>query len=186
MSTHRNKAGDIPLLVKAFAFAADKHRNHRREDRHASPYINHPADLAHELSAVAKIDDTAVLVAAILHDTLEYTDTTADELRTEFGDTIASAVVEITDDKALPEAEQKRLRILRAPKLSDAAKLIKLADLICNVRDVLNSPHPEWTWQECLEYIEWGKQVADGLRGVSHVLERKFDALYALRKYRER
>lgn len=182
MSTFPDKISDIQLLVDAYAFAADKHRSHKREDRHESPYINHLSELAHVLVTEAKIEDVTILAAAILHDTLEYTDTTVDELHTRFNSIITAIVEEVTDDKSLPETEQKRLRIMSTPTLSHAAKLVKLADLICNVGDVLDSPLPTWTNEECLEYIEWGKQLVDGLRGASPALEKRFDALYDRRK----
>ena len=117
----------LPSLISATAFAAEKHRNQRRKDPEASPYINHPIALAHVLLHEAGIDDVMVLAAALLHDTVEDTDTTADELRKAFGETIADLVLEVTDDKSLPKAERKRLQIEHAPHLSPGAKLIKLA-----------------------------------------------------------
>jgi guanosine-3',5'-bis(diphosphate) 3'-pyrophosphohydrolase len=119
---------DIALILRAAAFAADKHRNQRRKDADASPYINHPIALANVL-AQAGIDDTAVLAAALLHDTIEDTDTTTEELLDAFGAQIAGIVCEVTDDKSLPKAERKRLQIEHAPHLSVPAKLVKLSRL---------------------------------------------------------
>jgi GTP diphosphokinase / guanosine-3',5'-bis(diphosphate) 3'-diphosphatase len=162
-------------LLDALAFAALKHRDQRRKDVDASPYINHPIALARVLSVEAGIDDEDVLIAAILHDTVEDTDTTLDELRTRFGNRIASLVAEVTDDTSLDRADRKRLQIEHAPSLTREAALIKLADKICNLRDVADNPPPDWPLARRREYFEWACQVIDGLRGAHPQLEKAFD-----------
>ena len=99
------------LLLRAAAFAAHKHRNQRRKDADASPYVNHPIALANVLANEAAVFDPTVLPAALLHDAIEDTDTTQAELEREFGLTIAAIVAEVTDDKSLPKAERKRLQM---------------------------------------------------------------------------
>lgn len=172
---------DISLLLTAIAFAADKHRNQRRKDIHASPYINHPIALANVLKNEGGIADAAALSAALLHDTLEDTDATGEELESTFGREIATIVLEVTDDKTLPRAERKRLQIEHAATISHRAKLIKLADKICNLRDLLKSPPTEWTDERTSEYFDWARAVVDGLRGTNAALERIFDGIYAER-----
>ena len=166
------------LLVKAIAFAADKHRNQRRKDKDSSPYINHPIALADVLANEAGIDDQNVLIAAILHDTIEDTETTQEELSRLFGDAITAIVLEVTDNKALPKAERKRLQIQHAPHASRRAKLVKLADKICNLRDIASSPPAEWSLERHREYYDWAKQVVDGLRGTHPTLEHLFDQAF--------
>jgi guanosine-3',5'-bis(diphosphate) 3'-pyrophosphohydrolase len=122
-------------ILSAAAFAAAKHRNQRRKDAEASPYINHPIALA-ELLAFVGIEDLEVLQAALLHDTVEDTDTSFQELEERFGKAVADIVQEVTDDKALPKGERKRLQVEHAAQLSREAKLVKLADKICNLRDI--------------------------------------------------
>jgi guanosine-3',5'-bis(diphosphate) 3'-pyrophosphohydrolase len=168
------------LILRAVAFAADKHRNQRRKDREASPYINHPIALANVL-AQSGVNDPSVLVSALLHDTIEDTDTTADELENAFGREIAEIVLEVTDDKLLTKAERKRLQIEHAASISDRAKLVKLADKICNLRDMSSSPPADWSLDRKREYFDWAKQVVDRLRGVHPKLEELFDAEYARR-----
>jgi guanosine-3',5'-bis(diphosphate) 3'-pyrophosphohydrolase len=165
-------------LITALAFAADKHRNQRRKDADASPYINHPIALANLLLNEAGVEDQRVLVAAILHDTIEDTDTTEQELVKHFGKDIADIVLEVTDDKALPKAERKRLQIEHAAHISRRAKLVKLADKICNLRDITASPPADWSPQRKLEYFDWAKSVVDRLRGVHPGLEHLFDKAY--------
>src|SRR5438270_4697478 len=131
---------ELALLLKALAFAAHKHRDQRRKDARASPYINHPIALANVLRNEGNIADPLVICAALLHDTIEDTETTPEELEREFGKRVRDVVLEVTDDKLLPKKERKRLQIEHAPHLSRAAKLVKLADKICNLRDVADSP----------------------------------------------
>jgi guanosine-3',5'-bis(diphosphate) 3'-pyrophosphohydrolase len=172
---------DISLLLTAIAFAADKHRNQRRKDIHASPYINHPIALANVLKNEGGIADAAVLSAALLHDTVEDTDATREELESVFGREIAAIVLEVTDDMTLPRGERKRLQVERAATISHRAKLVKLADKICNLRDLLKSQPAEWTEERTSEYFDWARAVVDGLRGTNAALERIFDGLYAER-----
>jgi GTP diphosphokinase / guanosine-3',5'-bis(diphosphate) 3'-diphosphatase len=170
---------ELALLFRALAFAAHKHRDQRRKDAEASPYINHPIALAEVLAGEGGVTDVEVLAAALLHDTIEDTDTTAGELEAQFGKRITGMVVEVTDDESLPKAEKKRLQIEHAPGLSPGAKLVKLADKICNLRDVADRPPAKWELQRRQEYFEWAKRVIDGLRGVHPGLEAAFDAAYA-------
>jgi guanosine-3',5'-bis(diphosphate) 3'-pyrophosphohydrolase len=169
------------LLLKALAFAAHKHRDQRRKDIESSPYINHPIGLAHLLVNEAAVDDHVVLCAAVLHDTIEDTQTTLRELQHEFGKEIAAIVAEVTDDKALPKAERKRLQIEHAAHISHRARLVKLADKICNLRDVVQSPPPDWSLARRQEYFDWAKRVIDALRGTHAGLEAMFDEVHASR-----
>jgi guanosine-3',5'-bis(diphosphate) 3'-pyrophosphohydrolase len=169
---------DLALLFRALAFAAHKHRDQRRKDAEASPYINHPIALAEVLAGEGGVADVEVLAAALLHDTIEDTATTPEELRAEFGERIAAMVMEVTDDKALPKTERKRLQIVHAAAISPGAKLVKLADKICNLRDVADRPPAKWDLQRRQEYFEWAKRVIDQLRGAHPGLEAAFDAAY--------
>ena len=170
-----NPTGDI---LAALQFAAFKHRDQRRKDHAASPYINHPIALAKVLWHEGGVRQGQVICAALLHDTIEDTQTTADEIEAAFGVRIARIVLEVTDDKLLPKAERKRRQIEHAPHLSRAAKLVKLADKICNLRDVADSPPPTWSLRRRRQYFDWAKKVVDGLRGVNRKLERAFDAAF--------
>lgn len=169
------------LLIDAIAFAAEKHRNQRRKDAEASPYINHPIALARVLAIEGGVTDAIALAAAVLHDTIEDTQTKVEELRERFGGEITAVVQEVTDDKALDKAERKRLQVEHAPHLSSRAKLVKLADKICNVRDVASTPPAGWPLERRQEYFDWAKQVVDGMRGIHPALEAVFDQAYRAR-----
>ena len=143
-----------------------------------TPYINHPIALASVLSREGGVQDGVVLAAALLHDTLEDTQTDPDELRAAFGDRIADIVGEVTDDKSLVKAERKRLQIEDAAALSREAKLVKLADKICNVRDVADQPPAKWDLARRREYFEWARAVVDRMRGTHPELEKRFDEAY--------
>ena len=176
MSEHNNQLG---AFVRAVAFAAEKHRHQRRKDADASPYINHPIALANVLAVEGSISDPDVLCAAILHDTLEDTQTTAEELQTIFGSEVTSIVLAVTDDKSLQKHVRKQRQIEHAPHLSPQAKLVKLADKICNLRDILASPPADWSVERKRAYYDWAAQVVGGVRGVHPALERVFDEVYA-------
>ena len=166
---------DTTLLLQALRFSAAKHRDQRRKGQEASPYINHPIEVAEVLATVGGVKDIAVLAAAILHDTLEDTRTTPAELEVQFGADIRQLVEEVTDDKTLPKNERKRLQVERASHKSDRAKLIKIADKICNLQDITNSPPVDWPTERRAEYFDWAERVVGGARGVSRDLERRFD-----------
>lgn len=168
---------DTARLLQALHFSAEKHRNQRRKDRGASPYINHPIEVATVLAIVAGVTDLTTLMAAVLHDTIEDTATTADELESAFGREVRLLVEEMTDDKRLARAERKRLQIEHAAKASHRAKLIKIADKICNVRDVTHAPPEGWNAERRREYLEWTEQVVAGCRGASATLERHYDGI---------
>ncbi|MCB1627155.1 MAG: bifunctional (p)ppGpp synthetase/guanosine-3',5'-bis(diphosphate) 3'-pyrophosphohydrolase [Xanthomonadales bacterium] len=166
---------DLTLILRAASFAAHKHRDQRRKDAAASPYINHPLALARVLAEEGQIADPVVLAAALLHDTVEDTDTTLAELTEAFGQDIAEVVDEVTDDKALPKAERKRQQVAHAPHISRAAQLVKLADKICNLRDIAEHPPQGWPLQRQREYFDWAAEVIAGVRGVHPALEAVFD-----------
>ena len=172
---------DLGLILKAAQFAAHKHRAQRRKDAEATPYVNHPIALAEVLHSDGGVRDAVTIAAALLHDTLEDTDTTYDELRGAFGEEVADVVVELTDVKFLAKRSRKRLQVARAGRATERAKLVKLADKISNLRDVLASPPADWPLARRQQYFDWAREVVDRLRGVNPRLERAFDRLYRQR-----
>ena len=166
---------DHARLFAALHFAADKHRDQRRKGECASPYINHPIEVVELLVRVGGVTDVALLQAAILHDTLEDTETSAQELETRFGSTVRRLVEEVSDDKTLPKEQRKLLQVAHAPTLSREARQIKLADKICNLRDLTNRPPSDWSAERRIAYLDWSEQVVAGCRGVNVRLEREFD-----------
>ena len=168
---------DLPKLLQAVSFAAKKHATQKRKGADEQPYVNHVLEVANLLASVGKIEDYDVLIAAVLHDTVEDTETTREEITKLFGATVSGYVAEVTDDKSLPKAERKQLQIEHAPNLSNGAKYIKLADKISNIRDVSENPPDDWSIERRLEYINWGERVINGLRGVNADLENYFDEL---------
>lgn len=169
--------GDYSALLQALHFAAFKHRDQRRKDEEASPYINHPIEVAELIARVGQITDLVVLQSAILHDTIEDTLTTAEEVEALFGADVRRVVEEVTDDKCLPKAERKRLQIEHAPHISPQAKLVKIADKISNVRAVIETPPADWSLERRLEYLDWTERVVAGLRGCNAHLEALYDQL---------
>jgi guanosine-3',5'-bis(diphosphate) 3'-pyrophosphohydrolase len=171
---------DLSLFLKAVKFSAEKHRHQRRKDERASPYINHPIEVANVLWTSGDVYDLATIVGAILHDTIEDTNTTPEEIRINFGEDILALIQEVTDDKSLPKKERKRQQIEKAPLLSCRAKQIKIADKICNISDIVNYPPQNWSWQRRVDYLDWADSVMAGLRGVNANLEGNFDYVLAV------
>ncbi len=165
---------DITLILTAIHFAANKHRKQRRRDGE-TPYINHPIEVAKVLWSEGNVRESEIIVAAILHDTLEDTETTPEEIRTCFGKDVLAWVEEVSDDKNLPKQERKRLQILHAASASPGAKQIKIADKICNIRDLMNHPPLDWPLERKQQYLAWSAQVIVGLRGCNFLLETLYD-----------
>lgn len=176
------KSRDEPLLLfaRALDFAARKHVHQRRKGESAEPYINHLAEVARLLAAAPENRNAAVTVAGLLHDTLEDTATSYDELAAEFGEEIASLVREVTDDKALPKEARKKHQEIHARHASDGAKMIKIADKTSNLHSIVNSPPRGWDLARKREYFDWAKRVVEGCRGVSGYLEDEFDRAWSL------
>jgi len=166
---------NLATLLQAASFAAKKHRYQKRKGDDGEPYVNHPLEVANLLANVGKVADYDILIAAVLHDTVEDTETTAAELTELFGETVCGYVLEVTDDKSLPKAERKQKQVEHAPHLSTGAKQIKLGDKISNITDVTNNPPAGWSQERKLEYVNWGERVVAGLRGVNQDLENYFD-----------
>jgi (p)ppGpp synthase/HD superfamily hydrolase len=162
-------------VLQAAEFAAQKHAGQRRKGSAAEPYLNHLIEVAHLVSMVLPELDTNLVIAALLHDTIEDTATTKAELENRFGSDVADLVAEVTDDKSLPKAERKRLQIENAPKKSARAQTIKLADKISNLRGILFSPPAHWDFQRKKEYFAWAKCVVDGFTEPNAVLKAEFE-----------
>jgi len=167
---------DIQFLTKAMNFAAQKHVNERRKGERQEPYINHLTEVSEMLAANGASLET--IVAGILHDTIEDTETAHEELVREFGENVADIVKEVSDDQTLPWQERNRLQIEHALHASDAAKQVKMADKISNLCAILRTPPVGWSVKRKLEYFNFSKKVVDNCRGVNPGLEACFDDVY--------
>src|SRR5208283_4097901 len=173
---------DVGLLLRALKFAADKHRHQRRKDKEQSPYINHPIEVAERIWNVGNHQDINVICAALLHDTVEDTDATFEEIEEAFGKAIADLVKEVTDDKSLPKAQRKQLQVEHAPHLSQGAKHIKLADKTCNIKDIFRSAPPDWSTERRSEYLLWTERVVSTINGTNTAMEAEYYNMLAQAK----
>ena len=171
-------------LLFAANFAAEKHRGQRRKDGDASPYVNHPIAVATLLAVEGQVTDEGLLVAALLHDTIEDTDTSAAEIEAAFGNDVLQLVTEVTDDKSLPKQRRKELQIEHAPHISNRAKQLKIADKICNTRDINAESPANWDVARKIEYLDWAAKVVAGCRGINEPLDTLFDEQLAMAKSR--
>ncbi len=168
---------NLANLTEAYYFAASKHISQKRKGNDAAPYINHPVEVVNLLTNIGKVEDFDILIAAVLHDTVEDTQTKIEEISEKYGANVALMVSELTDDKTLPKEERKEKQVEHAPHISIGAKQIKLCDKISNIRDVIENPPDGWSKERRLEYVDWGEKVVAGLRGANDDLENHFDQL---------
>jgi len=168
---------DTILLLWALVFAANKHQAQRRKDQNQSAYITHPIHVAYLLSQ-AGVTDNKALVGALLHDTVEDTDTNYTEIGKSFGLSVANIVAEVSDDKSLDKVQRKKLQIEHAKHASQEAKLIKLGDKLSNLSDLLANPPKKWSPIEIKGYAIWAYHVVAQLRGTNEQLEAQLDEVF--------
>ena len=162
-------------MADAFRFAADRHVGQRRKGEAAEPMVNHLAEVADLVARATEGSDVEAVVAALLHDTVEDTDTTFEEIAGRYGARVARLVAEVTDDKRLPLVERKRLQVEHAAIASRGAKLIKIADKTSNLRAMAESPPRDWPAARRADYLDWSRRVVANCRGVNRWLEERFD-----------
>lgn len=166
---------DLARILDAVEFAADKHQAQKRKDAEKTPYIAHPIGVTNNLVAVGGVYDADVIIGALLHDTVEDTQTSFEEIKLKFGAKVEGYVKETTDDKSLPQAERKLLQIVNAPHKSVGAAEIKLADKLYNLKDVYSNPPPNWSSKNCDHYFRWAQNVVDHLPHVNEPLKKAVD-----------
>ena len=169
----------IVALARAWDFAARKHMDQRRKGERQEPYVNHLAEVSALLAEATGGRDPDLVIAGVLHDTLEDTETTRDELTALFGTDVASLVTEVSDDTSLPKAERKRRQVTETPHKSQRARMIKLADKTSNLRALSESPPADWPLARQREYFHWARAVIAGCCGVDPSLEAEFRRAYA-------
>ena len=172
-------AAAVQRIFAAAQFAAEKHSSQKRKGAAGEPYINHLIEVAELIAGSSPVLDANLLMAGLLHDTIEDTGATAQELEQRFGADVTSLVLEVTDDKSLPKATRKALQVQNAPKKSVRAQVLKLADKISNLRSILERPPADWDLERKRQYFEWAKQVVDGLPSPNPILKAEFERLYA-------
>ncbi len=170
----------VLTLAEAYHFAAAKHVGQRRKGVAAEPYVNHLTEVAELAARATGGEDVEVIVAAVLHDTVEDTETSFAEIGARFGARVAALVAEVTDDKTLPKAERKQAQIEHAAHASKGAKIIKMADKTSNLRSMAVSPPKGWPAERRADYLDWAQQVVAGCRGANPWLESEFDAAAAM------
>ncbi len=172
-------SAELVLLTRAADYAARQHVGHRRKGERGEPYINHLTEVAVLLADTTGGGDVVLLMGALLHDTIEDTEVTFDDLLEEFGAEVAELVAEVTDDKSLPKQERKRLQVETAASKSHRARMLKIADKTSNLRSLITSPPTGWTDERLSDYVEWAAEVVRSCRGLNAALDAAFDAAYA-------
>jgi len=166
---------DLFTVLKAADAAARWHVHQRRKGAAQEPYINHPLEVAALVAEATEGDDPNLIAAALLHDVIEDCGVPYSLIAETFGTDVADLVAEVTDDKTLEKSERKKLQVEKAHKKTSRAKVLKLADKISNLRTLALSPPEAWSPQRRFEYVEFARQVVEGLRGANLFLEAQFD-----------
>ena len=169
---------DLVLLTRAADYAARQHLAQRRKGERAEPYINHLTEVATLLAEATDGNDVVLVMGGLLHDTLEDTDATYEDLVQRFGPEVAALVAEVTDDKSLKKEERKRLQVEKAGSKSQRARMLKIADKTSNLRSLIESPPKGWTGERLRDYVVWAEQVVRSCRGLNARLEAVFDAAH--------
>ena len=162
-------------LARAYHFAAARHVHQRRKGEAAEPYMNHLTEVGELVAKATRGSDPEVIIAAVLHDTVEDTDATLEDLNAQFGERVASLVAEVTDDKSLPKQARKDLQIEHAAQASRGAQIIKLADKTSNLRSLATSPPKDWSKERISDYVNWAGRVVNACRGADRDLAAEFD-----------
>ncbi len=184
MSTaSRGDRDDRAALLRALTFACRRHSRQRRKDAAETPFINHPAEVADLLvqyggGEQAEVS-TELLQAALLHDTVEDTETAPEELEGAFGPEVRRLVMEVSDDKSLPQGVRKRQQVETAAEKSAPARMLKLADKISNIRDLASNPPVGWDRERLEAYLDWSREVYEEIRGTAPRLDRLYEETLA-------
>jgi len=165
----------IVSIARALDFAARRHAGQRRKGLKAEPYVNHLTEVALLLAEATDGSDPALVMAGLLHDTIEDTDTTRDELVETFGEEVATLVTEVTDDKSLTREERKRRQVETASHKPTRARMLKIADKIANLRSLADSPPLGWSPRRKREYVAWAREVVAGCGPTNKTLEAQFE-----------
>jgi (p)ppGpp synthase/HD superfamily hydrolase len=175
---HPSSLVSVERILAAARFAAEKHAGQKRKGLALEPYINHLIEVAELLAASSETLDVNLVMAGLLHDTIEDTDATALDLDSRFGSDVTGLVLEATDDTSLPKDTRKALQIESAPHKSPRAQTLKLADKVSNLRALLKSPPAEWSSERKREYGEWARKVVEGFTAPNGVLKSQFEKAY--------
>jgi (p)ppGpp synthase/HD superfamily hydrolase len=161
-------------VSRAADAAARWHVHQRRKGAAQEPYINHLLEVASLVTEATQGNDPDLVVAALLHDSIEDCEVPYELIESRFGARVAGLVREVTDDKTLDKQVRKAEQINNAAKKSIGAKIIKLADKTSNMHAIRFSPAPGWSVKRRLEYIAWARKVVEALGSASPFLEDQF------------
>src|SRR5262249_40981790 len=154
-------AQEIEQICAGLEFAAEKHRLQTRKNPEKTPYISHPIGVTNHLMIIGEVRDSSIILGSLLHDTVEESQTTFEELESKFGKQVADYVRELTDDQSLAKEARNRTQVIQAAHKSSGAAQIKLADNLFNLSDLFNNPPKDWTEARIDRYYEWAQSVVD-------------------------
>lgn len=157
-------------LAQAIHYASGQHIGQLRKNAAADPYIVHPFEVMNVLR-MCDVLDVDTLCGAILHDTVEDTGSTPEDIEKLFGTKVREIVMECSDDKSLDKVTRKKLQIEHSKNISREAKLVKLSDKYSNIKGLLTEPPATWSHDEIMGYVRWGFVVCQNLYGQNEKLD---------------
>ncbi len=174
MRPGREVLDTISTVLRAAERAAHWHTEQRRKGAAQEPYINHLLEVARLVAEATGGADTNLVIAALLHDAVEDQPVSRAAIAQEFGEDVAALVMEVTDDKTLPKVQRKRLQVEHAAEKSPRAAILKLADKTSNLTALALSPPASWSAARRLDYVQWARDVAAGLKVENPWLQSRF------------
>lgn len=173
---------DVEKLLTALEFSAQYHSGQYRDGEDKIPYIIHPIGVCILVWESGTGATTDMLIAALLHDTLEDTDATAEEIENLFGPHVLRLVLDLTTDPKLSSKEAKQHQLDHAPYMHEQAKVVKLCDRLYNITDLLNSPPPTWSQEGKDAYIAHTEKLVKALEGAAPFIENEIANIVAAYK----
>ncbi|MCB1383103.1 MAG: HD domain-containing protein [Notoacmeibacter sp.] len=163
----------LDLVSRAANFALMAHADGRRKDS-GEPYANHLAEVAAHCAA-ARPEDGELVAAAWLHDVVEETAFTHDDIVALFGAPVASLVADVTDPDGLKGKARRERQVTHTLNCGPRVKLLKLADKVSNVEELIGLPANRFDLAGNERYLKWARRVVAVCRGVAPDLEARFD-----------
>ncbi len=154
---------DAGVVFDALIFGAEKHKAQVRSNLKKTPYIIHPIEVADFVMRIGKVYDKNVLSAALLHDVMDETGTTYEEIENRYGKIVSQYVQEMTVKKELTLKEQKKYQIIQAFHQTPSVAVIKLSDKLSNLKTLAQTPPASWSRDRIDQYFQWAQSVIENL-----------------------
>jgi len=163
---------DAEAVLGAAIFATEKHKSQVRSNEKKTPYIIHPIEVADLVMKIGHVYDKDVLITALLHDVMDDTQTTYEQITSLYGTKVSSYLEEMTSKQGLSLKEQKKQQIMQAFRQNPSVAIIKLSDKLSNLKTLATSPPPSWSRDRIDQYFQWAQTVIENLPESNQLLKK--------------